>query len=483
MKRTAILVTALFLSAGPLCRAENRGEVGQAYTPEWQSLDLRPVPEWFQDAKFGIFVHWGLYSVPAYSPTVRDGMSLYDLYAEHYWNRWVNGQMAGNSFFREFHSRVYGNDFSYRDFAGLFKAEVFNPAEWAEIFRTSGAKYVVLTSKHHEGFCLWPSAFSPEWNAGESGPHRDLLGELTDAVRQAGLRMGYYYSLLEWFHPLYNTENIEEYTREHLIPQMKELVCRYNPDILWTDGEWDHPSGTWHSEEFLQWLYNDSPVRDRIAVNDRWGSDTRSRHGGFFTTEYDIAQPGIDGLATFARPWEECRGIGGSFGFNRMERLEDYASSQELIRLLVQKVSHGGNLLLNIGPTADGRIPLLMQERLKDMGDWLSVNGEAIYGSRKWSNAEGSCDNPDVFFTSKKGAVYAIATKWISEPLEIKGIGKVTAVSLLGGTEKVSFKRKGNSIIIRPVHVKSPDALPCKWAWTFRLLTEMEETADNAHNP
>lgn len=125
--------------------------------------------------------------------------------------------------------------------------------------------------------------------------------------------MGYYYSLLEWFHPLYNTENIEEYTREHLIPQMKELVCRYHPDILWTDGEWDHPSGTWHSEEFLQWLYNDSPVRDRIAVNDRWGSDTRSRHGG--------------------------------------------------------------NLLLNIGPTADGRIPLLMQERLKDMGDWLSVTG------------------------------------------------------------------------------------------------------------
>ncbi len=184
---------------------------------------------------------------------------------------------------------MYGPKHKYPDFAGQFKAELFDPQQWADVFVRSGAKYVVLTSKHHEGFCLWPSEQSWNWNAVDIGPHRDLAGDLTQAVKARGLHMGFYYSLYEWFNPLYKN-NLEKYVDDHMIPQMKDLVTRYQPDILWTDGEWDHPSEKWKSTAFLSWLYNESPVKDQVVVNDRWGKETRSVHGGIYTTEYDLVE-------------------------------------------------------------------------------------------------------------------------------------------------------------------------------------------------
>jgi len=153
----------------------------------------------------------------------------------------------------------------------MFKAELFRPDEWADLFRKSGAKYIVLTSKHHEGFTLWPSAHSWNWNSVDIGPHRDLCGDLTASVKKAGLHMGFYYSLYEWYNPVY-LNDFENYVDNHMIPQMKDLVMRYTPDIVWTDGEWDKPSKDWKSEEFLAWLYNESPVKQSVVVNDRWGS-------------------------------------------------------------------------------------------------------------------------------------------------------------------------------------------------------------------
>jgi alpha-L-fucosidase len=388
-----------------------KGYSQKTYQPNWESIDSRPIPSWFEDAKFGIFIHWGLYSVPSYSPTARDKVSVYDRYAEWYWHRWTEASSTQKNF-KDFQNRVYGAGFKYQDFVNSFNAEMYQPEEWAERLKASGAKYVVLTSKHHEGFTLWPSKYSWNWNAVDVGPHRDLLGDLTKAVRGQGLKMGYYYSLLEWYHPLYKKETIEQYVDQHMLPQMKELVNTYKPDVFWTDGEWDYPSDTLKSTQFLRWLYNESPVKDSVVVNDRWGKETRSKHGGFFTTEYDLINDGDAKGAKFEHPWEECRGIAGSFGYNRNEILEDYSTSEELVHILINKVARGGNLLLNIGPTADGRIPVIMQQRLSDIGAWLKVNGESIYFSRKWDNAPAVKLQTTVYFTKKGQDLYVIETKW-----------------------------------------------------------------------
>lgn len=169
MKRCILLV--LFACAFTL--------TGQTvYKPDWESLDKRPVPAWWQEAKFGIFIHWGVYAVPAYAPT--DEANVYAKYSEHYFNR----LLTKNAVFTNFHARTYGNGTSYADFAAQFRAEHFNPDQWADLFKKSGAKYVVLTSKHHDGFALFPSTLSPRWNAHVLGPHRDLAGDLIAAVRK-----------------------------------------------------------------------------------------------------------------------------------------------------------------------------------------------------------------------------------------------------------------------------------------------------------
>lgn len=463
---TLSLIFFLLMSGLTVLRA-------QPYQANWESIDSRPVPSWFEDARFGIFIHWGLYSVPAYSPTERDSVGIYDRYAEHYWRRWLNPSSTQN-FFTGFHNRVYGPDHTYQDFVSGFKAEMFNPDEWAELFRESGAKYVVLTSKHHEGFALWPSKLSWNWNAVDVGPHRDLLGDLTTAVRKAGLKMGYYYSLLEWFNPLYQKETIEKYVDDHMIPQMKELVTAYRPDIFWTDGEWDYPSEVLKSTQFLQWLYNESPVKQQVVVNDRWGKETRSLHGGFYTTEYDLVHTGNASAVKFERPWEECRGIGGSFGYNRNENLEDYATSEELIHILVNKVGRGGNLLLNIGPTADGRIPVIMQQRLTDMGAWLKINGEAIYSTRTWKDAPAVTPETTIYYTTKGTDLYVLVTKWQDTPITVKGVGKPTDVSLLGYKGKIKFSASGNRLAITPP-VITPATMPCQSAWVFKLKNALGE--------
>ncbi len=362
MKRLTLLagITLAFAATTILATAET-------YEPNWKSLDRRANPQWFGDAKFGIFIHWGLYSVPSYG---RKGK-----YSEWYWNSLQDPKSQT----REFHDKTYGEEFQYQDFADQFKAELFDPAEWAELFGQAGARYVVLTSKHHEGFCLWPNTESWNWNSVDCGPHRDLCGDLTKAVRDRGLKMGFYYSLYEWFNPLYHSD-VDKYVEQRMLPQLKDLVTRYEPDIVWADGEWDHPDKTWRSEEFLAWLFNNASNKDEVVINDRWGKGIRHNHGGFYTTEYDPEL--ADKLLQEGRNWEECRGIGASFGYNRNENIHNYRSVKELLHILIDMVSHGGNLLLDVGPTADGRIPVIMQQRLLSMGTWLDRNGEAIYETR-----------------------------------------------------------------------------------------------------
>ncbi len=233
------------------------------FQPTWESVDKRPVPAWFTGAKFGIFIHWGVYSVPAYAPVIPGRLA----YAEWYWHQMMEGKKSTANPVETgtwaFHQRVYGADYPYANFAPQFRAELFDPDHWADVFQRSGAKYVVLTSKHHEGFALWPSAdasrtWGRPWNAVEIGPKRDLLGDLTTAVRAKGLKMGYYYSLYEWYNPLWLSDK-PRYVNEHMTPQFKDLVTRYKPSIIFSDGEWEMTSADWHSAELLAWLFNESP--------------------------------------------------------------------------------------------------------------------------------------------------------------------------------------------------------------------------------
>jgi alpha-L-fucosidase len=479
---SAAVLAAILAPAAPRASAQAR------YEASWASLDARPCPSWYEDAKFGIFIHWGVYSVPSWG--------VKGEYAEWYWNR-MHDMKPDNPWWIH-HKATYGEAFQYPDFAPLFRAELFDAGQWADLFVRSGARYVVPTSKHHEGFCLWPSAeasrdWGRPWNSVETGPRRDLMAELSEAVRSRGLKFGFYYSLYEWYNPLWLTDRTR-FVDQHLFPQFKDVVTRYKPSLIFSDGEWEMTSAQWRSEELLAWLFNESPSRDEVVVDDRWGSDTRHKHGGYYTTEYAAGMEGA------AHPWEESEGMGFSYGLNRAEGLDDYKSARYLILLLVDTVSRGGNLLLDIGPSSDGTIPVIMQQRLVEMGDWLRVNGEAIYGTRyagrscQWTKGErpvqefgeykvkypileqvgqrpaGKRAVKQVFFTKKPDALYAVTAGWPDGTLVLQGVRVPagTAVALLGYGGRIESKAKGDSFVIRMPAV-GPESLPCRYAYVFKI--------------
>jgi alpha-L-fucosidase len=454
----------------------------QNYQPNWQSLDQRPTPTWFTDAKFGIFIHWGVYAVP--------GWSTKGNYAEWY----QQGLQTNDTARQKFHKAKFGNR-TYYDLANDFKAELFNPDDWAKLFEQSGAKYIVLTSKHHDGFTLWPSkeadkTWGFKWNAVDVGPKRDLLGDLFKAVRKTAVRAGMYYSLYEWFNPLWLKDK-NTFVTAHTWPQMKELINNYQPDVFWTDGDWDVTAETWKSQEFLTWLYNESPVKDKIVVNDRWGSGIRFKHAGIYTPEY---QPDLDFEDHY---WEESRGMGYSYGYNREEDAWDYNSTQSLVLQLIDKVSRGGNFLLDIGPDEHGKIPPIMQERLLQIGDWLKINGEAVYNTSRWKeNSQWSAGNreykdrsgdmllkitvdPDpgyavkeVFYTYNvnTNSLYAILPKYPDRKrLVLKNISPAagTGIHFLSTKEKLNWQQQGNDVVIdlpeyNPNKIKAPYAYVLK---------------------
>ncbi len=454
----------------------------QNYQPNWQSLDQRPTPTWFTDAKFGIFIHWGVYAVP--------GWSSKGNYAEWY----QQGLQTTDTARQKFHKAKFGNR-TYYDLANDFKAELFNPDDWAKLFEQSGAKYIVLTSKHHDGFTLWPSkeadkTWGFKWNALDVGPKRDLLGDLFKAVRKTSVRAGMYYSLFEWFNPLWLKDK-NKFVTEHTWPQMKDLINNYQPDVFWTDGDWDAPAETWKSQEFLTWLYNESPVKDKIVVNDRWGSGIRFKHAGIYTPEY---QPDLDFEEHY---WEESRGMGYSYGYNREEDAWDYNSTQSLVLQLIDKVSRGGNFLLDIGPDEHGKIPPIMQERLLQIGEWLKINGEAIYNTSRWKESsqwsEGNREykdrsgdmllkitvDPDpgyavkeVFYTynANTNSLYAILPKYPdSKKIILKNNYPEagTGMYLLSTNEKLNWLQQGSDVVIdlpeyNPNKIKAPYAYVVK---------------------
>ncbi|XP_077207131.1 plasma alpha-L-fucosidase isoform X1 [Paroedura picta] len=443
----------------PLLGLLPQGADAAPYEPTWESLDSRPLPAWFDEIKFGIFIHWGLFSVPSFG-------------SEWFWWYWKKEKREP---YIKFMEKNYPPGFSYEDFGPLFTAEFFDADQWADVLKSSGAKYVVLTSKHHEGFTLWGSKYSWSWNAVDVGPKRDIVAELASSIRnRTSLRFGLYHSLFEWFNPLFLSDastsfRTKQFPNVKSLPELYEIVNRYHPEILWSDGNGNAPDTYWNSTGFLAWLYNESPVRDTVVTNDRWGTGCICKHGGYYTCS-DRYNPGH----LLPHKWENCMTIDKqSWGYRRNAQLSDYLTIQELVKQLVETVSCGGNLLMNIGPTHDGRIPVIFEERLTQMGKWLSVNGEAIFDTKPW-RAQNDSVTPAVWYTfkPKENTLYAIFLHWPSSGLivlgELKGIAKVTEVKMLGYGEPLEWTLGEKGIIVAVPQLPFSE-LPCEWGWTLQL--------------
>ena len=464
--------------------------VERVYDPTWESLDQRPNPGWFDDDKIGIFIHWSVFSVPAIAWVYPDkpyGFGGHSCWYGMYIDRLYPLASPEQTKLEAFHRKNYG-DVPFKALAPLFKAEAFDPQQWADLFKRSGARYAMLTSNFHDGYCLWPSPQNPEWNSVDVGPKRDLLGDFSKAMREAGLRAGFYYSLGEFNHPLYlkakQNGDLKPFVQDHMQPQLREVVKRYSPSIIYFDGEWEFPLDSFEMQGFLAWLYNESPCKDDVVVNDRFGSGSRGKHGGVYCSEAGVRESGTD------HKWCEDRPISrGNWSYNRLEHLEDYLTERDLIHLLVETVALGGNLHLDVSPCADGTIPMLQQERLVQMGEWLKVNGEAIYGTRRWTTAhEGPMvesvnprldsnwkwtetkQRPMVHYTQKGEIVYAICLAWPGKSLTLPSPATTlqTQVEMLGHPHPLKWSLSETSLVVQMPDI-SVHELPCRNAWVFKL--------------
>jgi alpha-L-fucosidase len=379
------------------------------------ALDGRELPAWFDDAKLGIFIHWTAAAIPAFAP-VREpdffGAST-DWAAQLRDNpyvEWYQNSLAIEGSPAALHHAEHHGDLPYDAFVEQFRAnlEGWDPEPWAELFASAGARYVVLVTKHHDGFCLWPTAHA---NPHRSGWHseRDVVGELAAAVRARGMRFGTYYSGgLDWTFggtPITDLRSLiaaipqDETYLAYADAHWRELVERYEPCVLWNDI--GYPAAA-DLEELFEWYLDRVP--DGVVNNrfDMIRQTSGQLFADFVTPEYSTSVPA-------GRKWEACRGIGTSFGFNRQESEASYLSTDELVHLVADITARGGNLLLNVGPTGAGEIPFAQAQRLLALGWWLRVNGDAIHGTRPWLRPDGTTgDGLDVRYTASADAVHAI---------------------------------------------------------------------------
>jgi len=468
IKKRCFTVGLILMIISGMVWAQDNQSGGRTYQPTVQSLDQHQVPEWYQDAKLGIFIHWGLYSVPAWAPTdvqlhqaSMNQFFLNNPYAEWY----LNSLRIDGSATQKYHYATYGKDFNYYDFAKTFDKEIqkWDPKGMADLFKSVHARYVVLTTKHHEGFTLWPTQIrNPYLPFDEQQASRDLVGELTEAVRQDGMRMGLYYSGgIDWsFNPIvitgrdvWNlvTPQTDQYA-QYADAQWRELIRRYRPAILWNDINYPDKGET--LQIFAEY-YNRIP--DGV-INNRWNVNVHDITTPEYA-QYDRITP---------EKWESCRGIDKSFGYNRNSTDQQMLSVDELIDSFVDIVSKNGNLLLDVGPKADGTIPESQVERLRGLGDWLTMNSEAIFGSRPWVHPEETIDDGvEVRFTRKEDSGYAIL-------LQAPGTRRITlhtvyaedgtVITLLGGNGDLPWTQQGKDLTIT-----LPRQLPGEHAYTLKM--------------
>lgn len=465
------------------------------YTPDWDTLQTVPVPDWYRDAKFGIFIHWGVYSVPAF------GSEWYPR------NMYIVGSAENKH-----HVQTYGalTKFGYKDFIPMFKAEKFNPAGWASLFAKSGAKYVVPVFEHHDGFAMYDSSLS-DWTAAKMGPHRDLEGELAKAVRAEGLHLGASSHRVEhdWFmeggrqgpsdvndpanaglygpaHQRLDSGNdalardftyaSDAYLNDWLA-RSSEIVEKYHPDIMYFDWWIGQPSVRPYLAKFASFYYNQSQKHGPVGLIN-YKFDAMREGAGVL----DIERGQLSDIRD--KPWQTDTSISNkSWGYIEHDT---FKSPEFVVHQLVDIVSKNGNLLMNIGPRSDGTIPDEVQNVLLNVGEWLTINGEAIYGTRAWTIfGEGPTQvragsfhdvdtdtytEHDFRFTTKGQVLYAIELgpptngEALIHSLNLAGKGSVKSVELLGSSAPVHFEQREDGL-----HLHLPAESSFKYAASFRI--------------
>ena len=473
-------------------RAVNAGP----FRPDWESLRQYETPDWYKDAKFGIFIHWGVYSVPAFGSEWYPRMMYQEGSAEY-----------------KHHLATYGppSTFGYKDFIPRFKAEHFDPVQWAELFKASGARYVVPVFEHHDGFAMYDSGIS-DWTAVKMGPHRDMYGELAKALRERGLRLGASSHRMEhdffleggrkidsdvndprylaFYGPAHTwldghktllqdwTYVSKEYADDWLA-RNAEIVRKYEPDIMYFDWWIGQPDARKHVAKFASFYYNHAASQGKVPVIN-YKDSALEEHSGVLDIER--------GQLSAIRPlyWQTDTSISNkSWGYIEND---NFKSAQTVIHQLVDIVSKNGNLLVNIGPRSDGTIPEQVQAILRDIGSWLKVNGDAIYGTRAWTKSgegptaivEGTFHDADTKaftpqdfrFTTKGNLLYVIELGWpdsgeavIHTLSEAALSGQdIVSLTLLGQGSPLTYQLKSDGL-----HIQLPPHKVGNYAHSFKI--------------
>jgi len=479
------------------------------YVATWNSLRRHKIPTWFQNAKFGIYTHWGIYSVPACGPNVT-----------HYpYNMYREGTPQ-----YEYHVKTYGHPskFGYKDFIPMFTGEKFDPDEWAELFKKAGAKFAGPVGEHHDGFSMWDSKVN-EWNAARMGPKRDVVGELEKAIKRQGMKfmVALHHAENWWFYPHWKREydtsdpkyaglygpphNLEwaekmpevkgegteagpgewllqdKPSKEFLdkwLAKIYEVIDNYQPDMLWFDNGLTFIQEHYR-REFLAYYYNKAEEWGKeVVVTYKWhqlvpGAGVVDLElGRFNELTYHI--------------WITDSTVDDGCGWGYLKDAK-YKSATELIHYLIDNVSKNGLLLLNVGPKPNGEIPEEAREILLEMGKWLEVNGEAIYGTTPWlvyGEGPHRIEKPgpfnedekvrytgeDIRFTAKDDTLYAICLGWPGEEITIRSVAEkfyeseIKSIKMLGIDEILPWKMTKEGL-----KIKTPARRPCDHAYVFKI--------------
>jgi alpha-L-fucosidase len=491
MHKTSFSITAVFLAAAiTSCTQKQKNKITVKYTQNWESIKKHSTPEWIQDAKFGIFIHWGVYSVPAFGSEWY-GRQMYMDTATFSAQLDKEGTPGPNKIYTH-HKEKYGNPkkYGYKDFIPMFTAEKFNAKEWIDLFREAGAKYIVPVAEHHDGFAMYNSKFTP-YNAVNMGPKRDVLKELFDEGRKQNLKMGASSHLaFNWSffnkkahfdteNPadslLYSTKGRDlrqptsEAFKQRWWNRTKDIIDNYQPDVLWFDFCIDNAAYKTYHAKLAAYYYNKGEEWKKGVVL----QDKNFRYQAFppGTIMPDLERGKMASIKEI--PWQTDNSIGkNSWGYVTNWQSKD---ANTLVDDLVDIISKNGCLLLNIGPRADGTIPQDQRDTLMKMGNWLKINGEAVYGTRYWKTfGEGPTVVPegymgdykknevftaaDIRFTRKGDVLYAIGLDWPSSSkiFIIKSLAKgntlaastVKDVAFVGSVQPVKWQQKVDGLYI-----------------------------------
>lgn len=494
MKKSSFALVALFLLLGI-------PSLAQEYKPNWKSLSRWEVPKWFDDAVIGIYCHWGVYSVPGYR--FNDGAEQVDSGLWYGWFMYVNNEDEDPNYgVYDFHRATYGEpcEFGYHDLVPLFKAEKWDPDEWVKLYKYAGADFVGLAAEHGDGYALWDTEFD-EFNSMDTGPKRDLLGDLFTAARKEGLktvatfheRPGWMFDAAREFCPKGVGPNNPKYKDLYEAPpfsvqnkKLIEVIDKYQPDQLWFE---DKYCGDRNWKSFLAYYFNSAQKQGKeVLITQKHGEAPLSC--SILDIEGGIFGDGIWEWEGMTEPqeqrWQKDVPIGNYWAYAEGVGCRPV---NMLVDGVVDRVSKNGVTLFDVAPKADGTLPEAQIKGLQEIGDWMKINREALYAAKPAHFVDGGIDEwraGSIRFLEKEGYLYAVElgnewpptvgfaeygdSEFPQAPYTIPGVkpAKGSVVKMLGSDLELTWHQEGNDLVIDEL----PNPLPCDHAWSFKIKVD-----------